>query len=195
MPWEYEQENIQIKDRTKWWWLAFLALFIVMLGIIWAYGRMKPNESLVRAKHILISFNASDPADQARAGKDVRDLRERILKGESFSKLAAKYSNDPISATRGGDLGWVPRNTFVEAFERYVWSAPIGQLSDIIQTQFGYHLIIVEDRIISEVDRVKARQEEEWRKRVTGGQVNPAPAPAPTPATPPAADQTPVLPK
>ena len=59
MPWEYEQENIQIKDRTKWWWLAFLALFIVMLGIIWAYGRMKPNESLVRAKHILISNSGS----------------------------------------------------------------------------------------------------------------------------------------
>jgi parvulin-like peptidyl-prolyl isomerase len=179
MPWEYEQEDIEIKDRTKWWWMAFVVLFVVMLGSIWTYGRLKSHESIVRAKHILISFNKADPADEARAGQLVRELRERIGNGESFSKLAEQYSNDPSSATRGGDLGWMPRASFLEAFEQYVWSAPIGELSDAIQTTLGYHLIIVTDRVISEIDRVKARKEEGWRKQISGGQSIPAPAPAP----------------
>ncbi|MBX7254875.1 MAG: peptidyl-prolyl cis-trans isomerase [Candidatus Hydrogenedentes bacterium] len=169
MPLTFEKEiEEEPKDRTKLIWLGVIVVFIGMLVVIWSYGRLKPHHSVVRAKHILISSSVANPAEQARALELAQDLRKRILAGEDFGKLAEKYSNDPQSASRGGDLGYVDKGTLTPGFEEYVWSAPVGQLSEVIKTSFGYHLIVVVDRIVSDIDRAKQRENEEWHRKISG---------------------------
>lgn len=162
------EEGAEPKDRTKLIWGFVLALICVMLAAIWWAGKLEPNTSVVRLKHILISYDASNPSDEARARDLIRSLRERILNGESFSKLAEEYSNDPGSARRGGDLGYLEMGSLAEPMEVFAWTAPIGQLSDVIKTQFGYHLAIVTDRRLSDVDRLRMKEDQEWQRRISG---------------------------
>ncbi|MEZ4639139.1 MAG: peptidylprolyl isomerase [Caldilineaceae bacterium] len=70
-----------------------------------------------------------------------QQLRQRILDGEDFATLATEYSQDPGSGADGGDLGWVGRGVFVTEFEDAAFSLPIGEVSEPVQTQFGYHPI------------------------------------------------------
>lgn len=154
------------RDWTKYIWGGIVLLVILMIVIMWMAGHIKPKTSYVRAKHILIKFSPNDPADRQRALEFITELKQRIAKGESFEKLAKDYSNDPASARRGGDLGYYGRGSFEPAFENYVWSAPIGQLSDIIETKYGFHLIIVTDRHLTEVDRYELELDEKARKSV-----------------------------
>ncbi len=151
-------------DWTKYIWGGIILLVVGMIVLIWASGQFKPRTSYVRAKHILIKFNPNDPADRQRALKTITELRERILKGEPFEKLAKEYSNDSITARRGGDLGYYGKNSFEPTFEAYVWSAPIGQLSDIIETKYGFHLVIVIDRYLTDVDRYELELDEKAKK-------------------------------
>lgn len=151
-------------DWTKYIWGSVVLLIILMVFLIWLSGQFKPRTSYVRAKHILIKFNPADPADRQRALKTITELRERILRGESFGKIAKEYSNDTATARRGGDLGYYGRNSFDPAFEAYVWSAPIGQLSDVIETKFGFHLVVVVDRHLTDVDRYELELDEKAKK-------------------------------
>jgi len=141
------------KDRTKLIWLGVAILFAAMIVGLWMAGRPAARQSTVRAKHILIRFDASDPTDRARALERITELRQRIENGESFAKLAQEFSDEPASARRGGLLADQPKGNFAAEFEQYVWSAPIGELSEPIQTEFGFHLIVVVERHISDVDR------------------------------------------
>lgn len=74
------------------------------------------------------------------------DIRQRILAGEDFAALAAEYSDDPGSGANGGDLGWAKRGAYVPEFDATVFSLPIGETSELIKTQFGYHIIQVIER-------------------------------------------------
>jgi peptidyl-prolyl cis-trans isomerase C len=100
----------------------------------------------VRASHILkkVDPKASE-ADKAKAKKELTDLQERIKKGEDLAALAKEHSDCP-SAPRGGDLGFFPRGQMVPAFETAAFALKPGDLSDIVETQFGYHLIKVTDK-------------------------------------------------
>ncbi len=140
------------KDRTRWIWLGVMLLFAAAVAALWFTSRMGANLTQVRAKHILIRCNKDDPVDRARALELINDLRSRIQQGANFGKLAREFSNDEGSASRGGDLGYYPRRTFETEFEEYVWTAPLGQLSEIIQTSSGFHLVVVTDRRISDAD-------------------------------------------
>jgi len=140
------------KDRTKWIWIGVILLFIGMVVFFWMGRSPRPVVTSVRAKHILISFDANDPVDRGRAYERISELRKQILAGESFERLARANSDDTASARRGGDLGWAERDTYATQFEEYCWGAPIGELSDVIQTQFGFHLVIVEDRHIADAE-------------------------------------------
>jgi len=142
-------ENAEARDRTKLLWIGVVAMIVLMLGALYWLGRPDRTRSYVRAKHILIPFAQNDPADRARALDLVMDLRRRILEGESFERLAQEYSGDPFSGARGGDLGFEQRGAYESTFENYVWSAPVGELSEIVTTNHGFHLIRVEDRYIS----------------------------------------------
>ncbi len=93
----------------------------------------KPEE--VTARHILVP-------SLALAQKIEGDLKA----GQSFATLAKQYSTDPGSKDKGGDLGAFRRGQMVPAFDKYAFSAPIGQISPPIKSPFGYHIIQVESR-------------------------------------------------
>ncbi len=147
------------RDRTKWIWLGVIVLVVLLVAVLGLRRRGAPPVSEVLVKHILISFNAADPADRDRARELAKEIRQRLLDGERFSKLAKEHSNDPFSSKRGGNLGWSQRGSFADKFEEYVWSGPIGEISPVVQTSFGYHVILIVERRLSEVDLYKQQQQ------------------------------------
>lgn len=100
----------------------------------------------IRASHILIMVdeNAS-PEDTLKAYKKIVDLRQRIVNGESFDRLAQDYSEDPSAKENKGDLGYFTSFRMVYAFENAAYKTPKGQISNPIRTRFGYHIIKVND--------------------------------------------------
>lgn len=103
--------------------------------------------------HILIAPKAS-PERQAEARKQAEDVLARLKNGEDFETLAKQYSQDPGSGARGGDLGYFSRGTMVPEFEKAAFDLNAGDLSDVIQSSFGFHIIRV-DEIAG--DQVRAR--------------------------------------
>ncbi len=97
-----------------------------------------------RARHILIRTSEVVGDDDARAR--LESLLDRMEQGESFSDLARAHSDDPGSASQGGDLGWMSPGQLVPAFERTMDSLEPGQRSRPFQTQFGWHIVEVQDR-------------------------------------------------
>ncbi len=96
----------------------------------------------VHARHLLISVpKDADVAVATKAKERAEDLIKRLKKGEDFSTLAKRWSEDPGSAKKGGDLGWFSRGQMVPAFEEVAFSLKAGAYSDIIRTDFGYHII------------------------------------------------------
>jgi peptidyl-prolyl cis-trans isomerase C len=94
-----------------------------------------------RVRHILINKDGPDALDKARA------LLARVKAGESFEKLAADNSFDLVSATKGGDLGFFGPGTMVKEFEAAVVELKNpGDLSGIVKSEFGYHIIKLEER-------------------------------------------------
>jgi hypothetical protein len=94
------------------------------------------------------------PYPDAEALALANELRERILAGEDFAALAAAYSDDPGSAANGGDLGWFGRGRMVAPFEDAAFSLEVGEVSEPVKTDFGYHLIKV-----TEKDAARAKDE------------------------------------
>lgn len=103
-------------------------------------------------RHILISAprpGAGGKIDQkawdaARAKAD--DVRKQLLTGANFDELAKKYSEDPGSAQKGGLYEGVTRGQMVAEFDQATFSLPIGQVSDLVKTSFGYHILRVDSR-------------------------------------------------
>ncbi len=91
-------------------------------------------------EHILVKVEEGR-ADEARAR--IESLRQRIMAGEDFHELARTHSDDPGSAVKGGDLGWVSGEEVVPAFASAMQSLPEGELSQPVQSSFGFHLIRV----------------------------------------------------
>ena len=97
----------------------------------------------VEARHILIKLDpAGDEAQQAKAIEKIKKIQQEVKAGEDFAALAKEYSEGP-SATNGGDLGFFGRGQMVKPFEDAAFNLKTGQVSDIVKTQFGYHLIMV----------------------------------------------------
>lgn len=97
-----------------------------------------------KARHILIKTTPVVTDDIAL--QRLKDIRDRIVEGkESFSDLAKRFSND-TSAPQGGDLGWLNPGETVPPFDRAMNALAIGEISQPVQTQFGWHLITVDDR-------------------------------------------------
>jgi peptidyl-prolyl cis-trans isomerase C len=125
------------------------------------FERERPGER-VQARHILLAYPES--ADQAQRD-ELRELaiqlRDRAQAGEDFAALAAEYSDDPGSAARGGDLGFFQRGTMVPPFEEAAFTLEPGEVSDLVETQFGLHIIQVEDRETPTLEEVgeQLRQE------------------------------------
>ncbi|MBD5397539.1 hypothetical protein HDR62_05350 [bacterium] len=92
-------------------------------------------------KNPLISLSEKEIAKSR-----LSEIRARIEKGERFQSLAALYSQDPGSARRGGDVGYGARGDWASEFESMAFSLPIGELSPVFETQFGFHILEVLDR-------------------------------------------------
>jgi peptidyl-prolyl cis-trans isomerase D len=91
-----------------------------------------------RASHILITFGT----DKAAARKKAEEVLAEVRKSpDKFAELARKYSQDPGSAAQGGDLGPIKRGLMVKPFEDAVFSMAPGSISDLVETEFGYHII------------------------------------------------------
>ena len=85
-------------------------------------------------------------AEALRARTFLEELKQRILAGEDFAELAIKYSDDPGSGRLGGDLGTTKRGSFVPAFEAAAYNLEKDELSEIVESEFGYHLIQLIER-------------------------------------------------
>ncbi|UCH62820.1 MAG: peptidylprolyl isomerase [Fidelibacterota bacterium] len=84
--------------------------------------------------------------DSAEVEETARQLAERARAGEDFAQLALDYSEDPGSGPGGGDLGWFGKGQMVTPFEEAAFSARVGEIVSPVKTQFGYHVIKIEDR-------------------------------------------------
>lgn len=91
-------------------------------------------------------LNKHPELDPAKARATAEDVLKRARAGESFEKLAQEYSADTSNKNKGGDLGWFGHGRMVKAFEDAAFALQPGQISDVIQTEFGYHIIKVEER-------------------------------------------------
>ncbi|MDM7924517.1 MAG: peptidylprolyl isomerase [bacterium] len=94
----------------------------------------------VRLSQILLRIQPGE-ASRVKSLERVRQIRDRIRKGESFEALAREASEDPGTAGRGGDLGFVDRGTLFPAFEEAAFQLNPGQVSDVVETPVGFHLI------------------------------------------------------
>jgi peptidyl-prolyl cis-trans isomerase C len=109
------------------------------------------SEQEVRARHIL--FRVADPNDQAasKAAEDkVKNTIERIKKGEDFAKLASALTEDPSGKQDGGDLGYFTKDQMVPEFSEVAFGLEKGQISGPVKTQFGWHVLKVEDKRMRE---------------------------------------------
>jgi len=106
----------------------------------------KERETQVKASHILISVDSgADQSGKAAAREQIEDLLDRLKSGEDFAALAKQYSECP-SAAQGGDLGFFSKGQMVKPFESAAFAMEPGEISDIVKTQFGYHIIKVTDK-------------------------------------------------
>ncbi len=101
----------------------------------------------VKASHILIKVDEGATEEKkAEARKKIKEVQQKVQKGEDFAELAKTYSEGP-SAPKGGDLGLFGRGQMVKPFEDAAFSLKPNETSDIVETKFGYHLIkVVEEQ-------------------------------------------------
>ena len=104
------------------------------------------REEQVRARHILFKLAQQAGAEEeARVRGEAETTLQRIQAGEDFATLASQLSEDPVSAQQGGDLGFFKRGEMVKPFEEMAFGLKPGVVSDPVRTDFGYHLIKVEE--------------------------------------------------
>jgi peptidyl-prolyl cis-trans isomerase D len=100
-----------------------------------------------RVRHILIKVDAAGGAQADAAAKaKAQGILDQLHKGADFAKLARENSDDPGSKEQGGELGELKRGQTVPEFDAAAFSLPVGQISGLIHTKFGYHILQVEDR-------------------------------------------------
>ena len=104
----------------------------------------------VRASHILIAV-PQDATGEVKSQKrtQIESVQTLLKNGDKFSVLASKYSEDPVSARNGGDLGYFGRGQMVPEFEQVAFSLKTNEVSEIVTTQYGYHILLVTDHQMS----------------------------------------------
>ena len=101
-------------------------------------------ERQVRARHILLKAGSyASPEQKAEAKKKAESLRKRIANGESVAVLARKFSGDPITAQNGGDIGFLKKGTMPEAFDEVLFAMEVDEISEVVETPYGFHVIEV----------------------------------------------------
>ncbi|WP_069383542.1 SurA N-terminal domain-containing protein [Halomonas caseinilytica] len=111
-----------------------------------------------RVSHIMVDFGEQRTREEAEAR--LEEVQQRLAEGESFADLAAEYSDDTSTSGEGGDLGVISRGFFGEAFDEAAFSLSEGQVSNVVETDNGLHLIKV-----TELDRPSFEESRDWLAR------------------------------
>lgn len=131
------------------------------------YETERPGER-VRARHILLLFpEGATPAQRDSVWALARDLRDRARAGADFAALATEYSNDEGSAERGGDLNFFARGTMVPPFDDAAFALDPGEVSDVVETQYGLHVIRLEERERPELEEIREQLRSEIQQERT----------------------------
>jgi peptidyl-prolyl cis-trans isomerase D len=100
-----------------------------------------PNR--VHVQHILLMTVGKTDAEIEEVHQKAEDVLKQAKKGAKFDELAKKYSEDPGTKDKGGDLGFITQGQTVPEFEKTAFSQPVGSISDLVKTQYGFHIIKV----------------------------------------------------
>jgi peptidyl-prolyl cis-trans isomerase D len=122
----------------------------------------------VKARHILIKTQGKSDAEKKQALAKAQDLLKQLKAGADFTQLAQKNSDDTSNAPKGGDLGWFVRGQMVPEFDKAAFALKSGDMSDIVNTEFGYHIIKVDEKEAARVkpfEEVKAQLATEVKKQ------------------------------
>ena len=171
------------------------------------YEANKNHYEKVKARHILVAFKGSPAAQpgkpeltETEAKAKAEELRAQIVGGASFEEVAKNESDDVSSGAQGGDLGEFGRGQMVKEFETAAFEAKPGEVTPVVRTQFGFHIIKVDAHTMTPFEEVKEtlerteRQERlqaaiEKMKTEAKPTFNDAYFAPPTPPAPPAAEQ------
>jgi peptidyl-prolyl cis-trans isomerase C len=137
-----------------------------------SYEASKNEFEQVKARHILVAFKGSPAAQpgkpeltEEQAKAKAEDLRKQIVAGGNFDEIAKKESDDTGSGARGGDLGTFARGQMVEEFEKAAFEAKKGDITPVVRTQFGYHIIKVDEHNSTPFAEVKESLEKRERQK------------------------------
>lgn len=128
-----------------------------ILSISASRGESRSSVTELSARHILLI--PTPLRDDEQTHNQLKDLRDRVLQGESFGALARAYSEDPGSAIKGGELAWFGPGMMTAGFENVVQSLQVGELSEPFRSRNGWHIVELLDR------RVRDNTEEAMRNR------------------------------
>jgi parvulin-like peptidyl-prolyl isomerase len=137
-----------------------------------AYDDNKKDYQQVKARHILIAFKGSPaaqkgkkPLTDAEAKAKAEELRKKLVAGADFAEMAKKESDDVESGKNGGDLGAFGHGQMVPEFEQAAFNAKPGEITPVVKTQFGYHIIKVDEKVSTPFDTVKANLDKTIRQK------------------------------
>jgi peptidyl-prolyl cis-trans isomerase C len=111
------------------------------------------EEKEVHARHILLRVPAGDEKASKEAEDKIKAVVARLKKGEDFAKVAAEVTEDPSGKANGGDLGFFSKDQMVPEFSDTAFKLEKGQVSDPVKTQFGWHVIKVEDKRVKQAPK------------------------------------------
>jgi len=106
----------------------------------------------IKISHILVEFSSetetpkTDKKSRDEALDEIKYVKAQLEEGEEFEKLAEKYSDDKLSSTNGGDLGYVSRGQLIKELEEVAFSLDIGEVSEVVETSYGFHIIKITDK-------------------------------------------------
>lgn len=137
-----------------------------------AYEENKKEYEQVKARHILIAPKGSPAANKdkksmtdAEAKAKADEIRKKLAAGGDFAAIAKKESDDLESGKTGGDLGSFAKGSMVPEFEAAAFAAKKGEITPVVKTQFGYHIIQVQDHTFTPFDEVKPNLDKVLRQK------------------------------
>lgn len=119
------------------------------------------SKEIATVRHILLMTQGKNPAEKQEIRKKMEDILARARNGEDFAELAKEYTEDPGSKQNGGLYENFPKGQMVKPFEDAAFTVPVGEISDIVETRYGYHILKI-------VARNNYKSLEEYRPELEG---------------------------